>query len=443
MPPHRLCCTRRAGPLPLVLIVVLCAFVSWAEAAEDLAAEEAWNRFRGPNGSGISTATTIPIRWTDADYDWKVELPGPGHSSPVVWGRRVFVTCGDPATALRMVCCVHAATGRTLWKHEEPSQPHVQHRDNSYATATPAVDADGVVVTWSTPAAVMLLALDLDGRELWRRDLGPEISLHGSGSSPILYQDLVVFSNDQEDMERSPGRKPGGPNPAGRSFLTGIDRKTGRIRWQTDRETYLAGYSTPCVYRDGGRAELIFSSTAHGLMGIDPATGAVNWECGQPFRDRAVNSPVVAPGLVIAGHGAGLRGVRCIAVRPGSPQRGSEPTLAYVVTKSVPMVPTPLVKDGRLYLWNDDGIVSCLRVETGEVVWRERVGGDFYASPIWVDQRLYCVSKTGEVVVLAAADTFQILSRVPLGEPSFATPAVAGGVMYLRTRSHLFALSGS
>ena len=284
-----------------------------------LADDGLWNRFRGPNGSGISDAKTVPVRWTEKDYNWKIDLPGPGHSSPVVWDKRIFVTCGDPTTALRTLLCVDAPTGRTLWKHEEPSKTYGQHRDNSYATATPAVDADGVVITWTTPEAVMLLALDLQGRELWRRDLGPLISLQGSGSSPILYQDLVVLANDQEDMERSPGRKPDGPNPAGRSFVIAVDRKTGETRWQTETKTFLAGYSTPCVYQaEGGRAELIFSNTAHGIMALDPATGKINWEFGQPFLDRAVISPVVAPGLVIAGHGAGIRGTRCIAVRPGS-----------------------------------------------------------------------------------------------------------------------------
>jgi outer membrane protein assembly factor BamB len=402
-----------------------------------------WNRFRGPNGSGISDATTVPVRWTDKDYNWKIELPGTGHSSPVAWGKRVFVTCGEPATALRTLLCLDAATGQTLWKREYPSKTYRQHGDNNYASSTPAVDADGVVVTWSTPEAIILLALDLEGRELWRRDLGPLISIQGSGSSPILHQDLVVLANDQEDVERSPGRNKDGPNPAGRSFLIAVDRKTGKTRWQTDTKTFLAGYSTPCVYQAaGGPAELIFSNTAHGIMGVDPATGKVNWEFGQPFLDRAVISPVVAPGLVMAGHGAGLRGLRCIAVRPGSSGQAAPPTLAYAVTKAIPMVPTPLVKDGRLYLWTDDGVVSCLRVSTGDVVWRERVGGGYYASPVWVNARLYNVSKTGEVVVLAAGDKFQVLSRQPLGESSYATPAVAGGVMYLRTISHLFSLGG-
>jgi len=408
------------------------------------AADEApWNRFRGPNGSGISDATTVPIRWTEKDYNWKISLPGPGHSSPVVWDERVFVTCGDPATALRTLLCVDAPTGRTLWRHEEASKTYDQHRDNGYASATPAVDADGVVITWTTPEAVMLLALDLQGRELWRRNLGPLVSLQGSGSSPILYQDLVVLANDQEDMERSPGRRKDGPNPAGRSFVVAVDRRSGATRWETQTKTYLAGYSTPCVYQaEGGRAELIFSNTAHGIMAVDPATGKIAWEFGEPFLDRAVISPVVAPGLVIAGHGAGLRGTRCMAVRPASPDQGTVPTLAYTITRALPMVPTPLVKDGRLFLWADDGVVSCLHVATGEAVWRERVEGAFYASPVWVNGYLYNMSKQGEVVVLAAGDKFEVVHRIALGEPSYATPAVAGGVMYLRTSTHLFSLGG-
>jgi outer membrane protein assembly factor BamB len=402
-----------------------------------------WNRFRGPNGSGISNAKTVPVRWTEKDYNWKIGLPGPGHSSPVVWENRVFVTCGDPKTALRTLLCVDASTGRTLWKHDEPSETYRQHRDNAYAVATPAVDAHGVVITWSTPEAVMLLALDLQGRELWRRNLGPLISLHGSGSSPILYQDLVVLANDQEDMERSPARKPNGPNPAGRSFVVAVDRKTGETRWQTEIKTFLQGYSTPCVcHADGGREELVVSTTAHGIMAIDPATGKIKWEFGQPFLDRAVISPVVGSGAVIAGSGVGVRGVRCVAVRPGSAAAAVAPALAYQITTAVPMVPTPLVKDGRLFLWCDDGVVSCLRVATGETVWRERISGAYYASPVWVDGRLYNVSKAGEVVVVAAGDKFEVLHRIPLGEPSFATPAVAGGVMYLRTSLHLFSLGG-
>jgi outer membrane protein assembly factor BamB len=175
---------------------------------------------------------------------------------------------------------------------------------------------------------------------------------------------------------------------------------------------------------------------------VDPATGKVLWSVGRFGRDRCIGSPVAGPDLVIAAHGFGLHGKRVAAFQPGPRPQGADAPPAYEVTKAVPLVPTPLVKDGRLYLWNDFGIVTCLKVAGGEVVWNERVGGAYYGSPVWVDRRLYCIAKNGEVVVLAAADQFNVLARVPLGEPSFATPAVSGGVMYLRTRGQLFSLGG-
>jgi len=420
------------------LVAVSVLAISPASALDDV-----WNRFRGPNGTGISTAKTVPVQWTEKVYNWTIDLPAPGYSSPVIWENRIFVTCGDPTTALRSLLAIDAPTGRTLWKHQEPSKTYEQHRDNGYATATPTVDADGVVITWTTPEAVMLLALDLEGKEVWRRDLGPLVSLQGSGSSPILYQDLVVLVNDQEDMALGPRRNPNGPSPIGRSSVIAVERKTGKTRWQTEIKTSMAGYTTPCIDRpNSGPAQMFFANTAQGILSLDPATGKINWTFGEPFPDRAVVSPVLAPGLVLAGHGAGIRGTRFIAVRPGSAGGPAAPTLAYTLTSSIPMVPTPLVKDGRLYLWGDDGVVSCHRVATGERVWRERINGNFFASPIWVDGRLYNVSKKGEVVVVAAQDKFELLHHLALGEPSYATPAVSGGVMYLRTNSRLYSLGG-
>ncbi len=159
------------------------------------AAEGEWSRLRGPHGRGISDATTVPTRWTEKDYNWKVKLPGVGHSSPVAWGLRIFVTCGDPVTALRTLLCLDAVTGRTLWKREYPSKTYGQHRDNNYASATPAVDADGVVITWSTPEAIMLLASDLEGHELWRRDLGPLISICTLGELRLRRVEIALGKN--------------------------------------------------------------------------------------------------------------------------------------------------------------------------------------------------------------------------------------------------------
>jgi outer membrane protein assembly factor BamB len=410
--------------------------------ALDASADE-WSRFRGPNGGGVSDATTVPVRWSDSDYNWKVRLPGAGHSSPVIWGHRVFVTCGDATAAKQTILCLEASDGRVLWRRDDSSQAGRQHRDNSLATATPAVDADGVVVTWTTPEEVVLMALDLKGRELWRRSLGPFVTVQGSGISPILVEDLVVLENDQEDPSLIPGFKKNPPEPPGKSFWIAVDRKTGRTRWQVQRPTSFSAYATPCVYHNEfGRAELIFTGAAQGISGVDAATGKIRWELGQKFLDRSISSPVVAPGLVLAGCGAGLVGTRFVAVRPGSPEKGREPTIAYEVKKSIPLVPTPVVKDDRLFLWTDDGVVSCLRASNGEVIWRQRVGGSFYGSPVWVDRRLYCIARNGDVVVVSAGDTFEVLARVPLGEASYATPAIAGGAMYLRTRSQLFSLGG-
>ena len=427
--------------LAFLSAVILGSVVSAGAGAK----EGQWLRFRGPNGSGISNAATVPAKWTDKDYNWKVTLPGVGHSSPVVSAGRIFVTCGDRRTAKRTILCLAPAGGKVLWRRDYASKPFRQHRDNSFAAASPAADAKGVVVTWTTPQEVVLLALDLDGKEVWRRNLGPFVGIHGSGSSPIILGDLVVLDNSQADPKALPWvyAGPGAPKKAGKSFLIAVDRKTGKTRWKIERRSSQAAYSTPCVYQGGGgRGEIIFSSTSHGITAVDPATGKINWEVGDAFSERCVGSPVTAPGLVIAGDGRGTRGRLFVAVRPGSPDGARKPARAYEIKKPVPLVPTPVVRGNRLFLWGDDGRIACLNVSSGKVIWSERVRATFYGSPVCVNGRLYCISKDGDVFVVAASDKFELLARVPLGEPSYATPAVCDGTMYLRTRSKLFSLGG-
>ena len=403
----------------------------WADDAN-------WGRFRGPNGAGISDAKTIPVTWGEKDYNWTVELPGLGYGSPVVWGDRIYVTSGDEESGERRLICVNVSDGEIRWQQKYAADTYRQHRDNAYAASTPAADAEGVVMSWATPGAVVLLALDPNGNELWRRDLGPYQGLHGGAVSPVIVGDLVVLPNDQMHPDKFPGYASG---PPGKSFLIAVDRQTGRARWKLPRRSSLAGYSIPCLHRFDGGEELIFTGTSHGITAVDPASGKVNWELPDVFPDRCVGSPLSDSGLILAGFGYGLRGTRFVAVRPG--RGGAAPVIAYDVTKSVPLVPTALAKDGRLYLWTDAGIVSCLDVASGKVFWRERVEGKFYGSPVWVDGKLYCIARNGDMVVLSASETFEILARVPLGEPGCATPAVADGVMYLRSNSRLFSLGGA
>ena len=399
-----------------------------------------WTRFRGPNGSGISTATGIPITWTEEGYNWSIDLPVQGSSSPVLWGGQIFLTGDDAENGRRSVLCIDAASGNLEWQRDYSFDPHYLHRDNDFASATPCVDQDGVIVVWSTPKKVLMIALGLDGEEMWRRDLGPYKGLHGSASSPIIADGLILLANDQMDPKRFSFYLPEGTNmDPGKSFLIALERKTGVPRWKIDRKSELAGYATPCIRRVGGRTEAIFTSTVHGITAVDLQSGQVSWEIDQLWDNRTVSSPQLHGELVFGSFGQGLSGQRLVAVRPEKANR-SKGELVYDVTKSVPLVPSFVVKDGLLFLWTDSGVVTCLDAASGNLHWRERIGGDFYSSPLWIEKRLYCISKRGEVVVLAASQEFEELGRVDLGEKTFATPAIAGGVMYLRTQTRLYSL---
>jgi len=412
----------------------LFAFTLCAAGGPTLSAPQDWPRFRGPNGAGVGVAN-LPAKWTEKDYNWRATLPGVGHSSPVVWGDRVFVTCGENETAKRIVLCLKTSDGRVAWRRDFDSKREQRNPDNSYASSTPAVDADHVYVAWTAPEETTLLALTHDGKEVWRRGLGPFVSTHGSGTSPILVGDLVVLGDSQEVPERVKMDVPP------KSSIVALDAKTGEIRWRTDQRTTRVFYSTPIVCQlDGEPPQLIFTSTSHGFTSLDPSTGKINWEVPDTMPERCVGSPLFASGLIFASCGTGGAGRHVVAVRPGSKKAGTPPQIAYTVQKPVPYVPTPVAKDGLVYLWGDDGLVTCIRAATGEQVWQQRVGSNFYGSPVIVGDRLYCTSRQGDVFVLAAGEKPELLARNPLGEPSHATPAVANGVLYLRTLSHLISI---
>ena len=392
-----------------------------------------WTRFRGPQGQGISHAQTIPVRWTEKDFNWKVKLPGGGHGSPVIWKDKVLVTCEDPQSPGGMLLALDVSDGHTLWSRRYKLTAYRHHADNSYATSTPVVDADRVYVLWQTSQEVILAAVDHDGGEVWQRTLGGVYSQFGPGTSPMLFDDIVVFSH--EHREGAEGYQ---------SAWIALGRQTGQMRWTTERNNSQISYSTPCAYSpQGGEAQLIFTSQSHGITGIDPRTGKVIWELQSALPARVVSSPVIAGDLLIGTCGKGAVGLQLAAVRPGSADRPEQAALVYKCTgKSAPYVPTPLAKDGLLFTFHDQGDVSCLRMETGQVLWCEKPGGRFYGSPIWVNGMLYCINRAGDVIVMKAAPTYELVAVNSLGEKSQATPAVADGKMYLRTYSHLISIGG-
>jgi outer membrane protein assembly factor BamB len=404
---------------PLALAVPLLVLANATAPAQE------WTRFRGPNGTGLAPALDIPSTWTADDFAWTADLPGGGHSSPVVWGNRIFLAAADESTQTRFALCLDAETGQQLWSREYPFQLHDRHKFNSFASATPAVDEERVYFCWSTPAEYTLFALDHRGRDVWTHSVGAYDSQHSCGTSPIVYQDLVVLGNDQD----------------GPSSLVAVDRRTGDIRWQVPRKTAKVAYSTPCVYEPPGRSpELIFNSGAHGISGIDPTDGQTLWEINV-FDKRSVSSPIVAAGLVFGSCGSGAGGNYVVAVRPGGDSAGAQPELAYKIDDQAPYVPTPLAKDDLVFLWSDNGVVSCRRAATSELLWRHRVGGNFFSSPICAGDVLIGVSTEAEVVLLRAGPEFEELGRNQLGDTlCHATPAVAGGKLLVRTDRHVFAI---
>ena len=402
----------------LLLLPILLLFPPWSTAQE-------WTRFRGPNGSGLSSAN-LPVRWTGEDLNWKVKLPGRGHSSPVLWGQRIFVTSGDDKTGLRILLCLDAKDGKQLWRKDFPGPLSGKHQDNSFASATPAVDDCHVYVSWANIKEYLVIALDHAGKQIWRVDLGPFRSGHGFGASPIVHEDLVIVPNDQD----------------GDSFVAALERTTGEVRWKVPRKS-KSSFATPCVFKPRDKpAEVIFCCYEHGLSAIDPANGKINWEhdiFAKGHMETTIASPIVAGDFVLGTCGWLGVNYETVAVCPYSPHPKKTDTV-YRLEKVAPLVPTPLVKDDMLFLWNDRGVVTCASLKTGEVFWKERVPGSYYGSPVCAGGKLYCMSREGEVVVLAAAKKFQLLARNPLGEGSHSTPAIVRRTMYLRTSGHLISV---
>lgn len=408
------------------LLFVLIAIVPSLVTAQE------WTRFRGPNGTGLSDAKSIPTKWTDADYNWKIELPGIGHSAPVLWGKKIFLTSASEETAMRMVLCVDADSGKIVWKREFPSKHHHKHLRNSFASPTPAVDEKQIYLSWSEPEEYSLLALDHDGKDVWKLNLGPYVSQHSAGPSPIVYDDMVILCNEQD------GPLKGESDKVGVSFLIAVDRKDGKLRWRTDRVSAVVSYSTPCVYQPPGQKPvLLFNSQGQGVTGVDPLTGLKVWEVADVLNKRSVSSPVFWKDLVFATCGSGGGGGYVAAVRTGP-----KPEIAYKIADAAPYVPSLLVKGDRLYMWSDKGIVSCVNPADGTVIWKERLGNNFSGSPICVGDAMIAIAEDGQVYVVRAKDTYELIATVPLGEDSRSTPSVADGRLYLRTNSHLFSLGG-
>lgn len=396
-------------------------------AARSNSGEMDWPRFRGPNGSGHAKVDGIPSQWTNAEYAWVADLPGKGHSSPVVVGQKLFVTAADEDSKTRTLVCYDTRDGSEQWRAEEPFKTYKKHKNNSFASSTPAADADHVYQLWHAKDQTSLIAYDHDGSEVWRYELGPYGHGQGGATSPIVVDDCVVIAHDHKAD----------------SFLLALETRSGKVRWKIPRAGKRACYSTPCARTTAvGKTEVVFVHCYEGIIGVDLESGRQNWHT-DPFgreSQRALASPVVSGNLIVAGSGAvgGDRQIVVIRVDESGPKPQVEE--AYRQIRQSPHVPSPLIVGDRLYLWNDGGIATCCDLSSGDVIWQKRIGGTYFSSPISVGDRIFSIDTTGEVVVIAANDTFQVIARNPMGESSRASLAAADDKLFVRTESKVFAI---
>ena len=419
-------------------VAALSVIVSTAgsQAQEASSGEGEWSRFRGPNGSGIAaeSAKSIPVEFTVADYKWRTKLPGGGHSSPVVWGKHIYLTV-DEGSGKRSVICYHFDDGRELWKLPAQFEEHNLNKFNNFASSTPACDETGVYVTWGSGVKSIALGIDHSGKQLWQRDWDAFTSDHGAAASPIVVDGAVILNTDSKDE--------------GRNQIRALDAKTGADIWIHERVTaeggkHITPYNTPVVLEIGGKKTVAFFSTNDGWLGLEAATGKEVWRHGGEYKYRSVGSLVTGNGILFGTMGSGGAGKDSTGLKFESGV--AQPTLAYALgfKDNLSYVPTPLIYNGLTFLWGDGGIVNCIDTATGEQAYDKpkRIGGNFFSSPICIDGKIYGSSREGQMVVIPATRDFEILGRSQFDAGIYATPAVAGGRLIVRTETHLISIGG-
>lgn len=411
------------------------------------AGADPWPRFRGPNGTGFASDKDVPLQFSEKENIlWKAAIPGAGISSPVIWGKNVFIHSSKADGSERMLLCLDADTGATRWTAKIPARKAHTHGLNTLASSTPATDGEAVYVAFWDGKNILMCGYDLDGRPLWRRDLGPWASEHGPGASPIVYQDAVILANDMDKEIKGKKVQPGKSMPNA-STLLAFNKKTGVPIWRSPREPHRACYSAPIVLtRAGGSPELVVTSTT-AVTGYDPTTGAKlwNWPWVHVAKSplRTIAGSVYVDGLLVSfsGDGGGARHTVALALKGTGPQTETKKVWENTRGKVLPYVPCPLVRGDHIYFVNDGGFAGCTDARTGKALWYERLPGvGFTASPVLIGSKMVAPSDQGDVYVFAAEPTYAEPTRNRLAESIRATPAVADGRLYLRGQAHLYCI---
>jgi outer membrane protein assembly factor BamB len=426
---------RHAHPLALPLLF-LAALTAPALGGN-------WPQWRGPTGDGVSTETGLPLEWSESKgVLWKCPLPGEGDSTPAVWGGAVFVTCqkGDDLLLMR----INKADGKVVWertvgtgkvvrKTAKPRGEQKFHDLQNLASPSPVTDGRRVFAHFGNGD---LAAYDFDGQQLWRRNLQDDHGRYtiwwGHANSPVLYKDLVITVCMQDSLADLQAK-------AVDSYVVAYDQKTGEPRWKTVRNTradkeQCDAYTTPIFHEANGKVEMIVWGGRQ-LDAYDPATGKRLWYLPIPVGNRTITGPTLAGDMVYAT--CGMR-EDLVAVKLGGTGELPQSAIAWRTTDSTPDSPSPVVWRGLLFIISDGGVAQCLDAKTGEVKWKEHLPGDYKASPLAADGRVYFVNRAGRCTVVAASAKFEKLAVNQLDGEILASPAVADGRLYLRGKRALY-----
>ena len=403
---RRQTCLNALAALRCALVTTLSAHA----ASPTINSATDWPGWRGPTQNGIAASNqTLPVQWSETNnIVWKSPIPGRGHGSPTVVGERVYLPTADRDKQTQSVLCLERATGKLAWQTNIHSgQPDAgKHSNSSAASSTIASDGIRLFINFLNAGAVYTSALDLDGNLVWQRKVCDYVTHQGFGSSPVLHESLVLVSADHR----------------GGGTIAGLDRITGRIVWSVARPK-LPNYTSPAVVQAGGRSQLVLGG-CNLITSLDPMTGRKLWEM-EGSTEECVTS-ATSDGVRVFTSGGYPRNHTVAVTADGSGK------IAWQSNTRL-YVPSPIVKDGHIYAVLDAGMAVCWKSETGEELWKERLGGDFYSSPVMVGNRIYATNLRGKTYVFEAApNKFKLIAENQLGDESFATPAICGSRIYLR-----------
>ena len=393
-----------------------------------------WPSFRGPHGNGLADATNVPTTWSvNKNIKWKIPLPGPSNSSPIVVGDKVFTAGAIDQGKTRSLYCFQAGTGKRLWEKSVAfDRVETTHKTNPYCSSTPVSDGK-VVIVWHGSAG--LFCYDLNGNEIWSNDLGDVVHIWGFGSSPIIHDDRVFLNH-------GPGKD---------TALMAVSLKTGKTLWQvsqpgvdaTNPKKYTGSWSTPIIVKVGGKDQVVCSMPTR-VIACDVATGDILWTCDGIASDRgnlAYASPLVANGMGVAF--GGFKGPSLGFKLGGSGNITATHRVWREEQKQPQRIGSGVIVDGHIFISNADGpmALQCIELATGKVKWNQRLGGGFWGSVVQADGRLYGTNQRGVTHVFAAdSGAFNSIAENALEEPSNSTPAIVSGRIYIQTHGHLWCI---